>query len=192
MRVLILVVLGATVVAIVAGSLVSGMTAWPTGLSPGWTHMLAYTVLAALMTLAFRSRRGGGTACIRADGVDRNRGGVFADAGAGSGVQPVRFGDECGWGGSGGCGWAGVGAIGACFAGETLGEGDGCWLLVIRCWLETTVYGWTVQEGGAFACRRALCRPIAIGSGRGGPPTAGVVGFSVRGRSVGRFRFPGI
>lgn len=59
MRVLIRVVLGAMVIAIVAGSLVSGMTAWPTGLTPGWTHLLAYPVLGALMTLAFRSRRGG-------------------------------------------------------------------------------------------------------------------------------------
>jgi VanZ family protein len=59
MRVLLLVVLGATVVAIVAGSLVSGMAAWPPGLSPGLAHFLAYTVLGVLMTLAFRSRRYG-------------------------------------------------------------------------------------------------------------------------------------
>ena len=59
MRVLLLVVLGATVVAIVAGSLVSAMAAWPSGLSPGLAHFLAYTVLGVLMTLALRARRCG-------------------------------------------------------------------------------------------------------------------------------------
>jgi len=59
MRFLIWVLLAALGVAIAVGSLVSGTVGWPSVVSPGVTHLLAYTALGGLMTLALHKRRRG-------------------------------------------------------------------------------------------------------------------------------------
>lgn len=61
MRVLLWVVVAAAVAAIVMGSLMSSgvMTRFPPGISPGMTHLLAYTALGGLMALALHGRRHG-------------------------------------------------------------------------------------------------------------------------------------
>jgi len=51
MRFLIWVLLAALGVAIAVGSLVSGTVGWPSVVSPGVTHLLAYTLLGALVAL---------------------------------------------------------------------------------------------------------------------------------------------
>jgi len=52
MGVVIWILLAASAVAIAVGSLVSGAPTWPPGVSPGVSHLLAYTLLGALVTLA--------------------------------------------------------------------------------------------------------------------------------------------
>lgn len=52
MRMLIPIVQAATAGAIAAGSLGAKAVRWPPGVSPGISHLLAYTLLGALMALA--------------------------------------------------------------------------------------------------------------------------------------------
>ena len=52
MRYLVWALVGLVIVAIVVGSLVSGLVRWPSGISPTITHVSAYALLGGLMTLA--------------------------------------------------------------------------------------------------------------------------------------------
>jgi len=59
MRIVLRVVLALVSIAILVGSVGSGLTRLPSGLSPGLTHLLAYACLGAIMTLVLRARRRG-------------------------------------------------------------------------------------------------------------------------------------
>ena len=60
MRVLVWVVLGLTMLAIVVGSLSTGVTGWPRGVSQGAKHFLAFAVVGVLVAFALGRRKDGG------------------------------------------------------------------------------------------------------------------------------------